>query len=176
MYGNTNNFNNGFLSGFGTSSPNPMDISNFSKNTDLSKLYAELEMLKGNQQSLTKRTVFTDIASEMSNASEDERIFIENSKEYISLNQQYQTEFSAFLIEKFGDEYASSKYGETPERILNVIKNKREEYKNKFAANLNEIKESNRTLVDKNEELAKINESLQKQLAEIQSKLGEFVS
>jgi membrane-anchored protein YejM (alkaline phosphatase superfamily) len=176
MYGNSNNFSNSFLSGFGgQTSPNPLDVSNLnSKANDLSKMYAELEMLKGNQAP-ARRTVFADIAMEMENASEDERIFIENSKEYISLNQQYQTEFSAFLIEKFGNEYASSKYAETPERILKIIKDKREEYKNKFAENLNEIKESNKTLINKNEELLKVNETLQKQLAEIQSKIGAFV-
>jgi hypothetical protein len=171
------NINNKFgYSGFG-SSPNPMDISNFGsdKSAELSKMYAELELLK-NSQPQVQRTVFTDIGTEMADATEDERIFIENSKEYISLNQQYQQDFSTFLIDKFGNEFSNSKYGKTPEKILAVIRNKREEYKNKFAENLNEIKQSNKDLITRNDELAKVNENLQKQLLEIQNKLGEFVS
>lgn len=174
MFENSYNFSNSpFLS---NKSPNPMDISSLNGNreNDLTKMYAELEMLK-NQSNAKTKNVFTEITEEMLNVSDDERLFIENSKEYISLNQQYQNEFSAFLIEKFSNEYSHSKYGETPERILAVIRNKREEYKNKFAENLNEIKESNKLLINKNDELVRINETLQNQLKEIQSKLGEFV-
>ena len=175
MYGNTN-----YISPFLNSnhSPNPMDISSLTANreNELSKMYAELEMLKNQTSQQKTKTVFTEIANEMADITDDERYFIENSKEYISLNQQYQTEFSAFLIEKFANEYSTSKYGKTPEQILGVIRNKKEEYKNKFAENLNEIKETNKNLIVKNDELAKINEGLQKQLVEIQNKLGAFVS
>jgi uncharacterized coiled-coil DUF342 family protein len=175
MYGNINNNLSGYGSFLGKN-PNPMDLTSLnSRDNELSKMYAELEMMK-NQTNQNNKTVFTEIAQEMSESSEDERTFIENSKEYISLNQQYQNEFSAFLIEKFSSEYANSKYGQTPEKILGVIRNKREEYKNKFTENLKEIKESNKDLITKNDELMKVNENLQKQLADIQTKLGAFIS
>lgn len=171
MYGNNNT-----ISPF-SQSPNPFLPSSYdfaSQQKDLAKMYAELEAIK-NASSQPTRTVFTDIAEEMSDLSDDERAFIEGSKEYALLNQQYQVEFSTFLINKFGAEYSSSQYGKTPERILGLIREKKEQYKNQFAANLNEIKENNRSLVSKNNELAEVNKRLQIELEAIKNKLGEIV-
>lgn len=145
---------------------------------DLEQLYQKLESLKSKPQQAqqqvnqpNKRSVFTDITEEMRGASEDERRFIETSKEYVALDNQYKNEFSIFLMEYLGNDFLNSKYGRTPEQILGVIKEKRELYKNKFAENLNEIRGQNSSLAVKNDKLAKTNVELQKQLLEIQKKL-----
>jgi hypothetical protein len=170
MYGNNN------ISPFSqTSNPFMPPAYDFaSQQKDLAKMYAELEAIKSSNSQPAK-TVFTEIADEMSDISDDERAFIEGSKEYGILNQQYQVEFSSFLINKFGAEYSSSQYGKTPERILGLIREKKEQYKNQFAANLNEIKENNKSLVSKNNELAEVNKKLQIELEAIKNKLGEIV-
>jgi hypothetical protein len=154
---------------------NPFDPINSTPNRDLAKMYAELESLKQNKVQ-TQRTVFTDIATEMSDISDDERLFIEGSKEYIALNQQYQIEFSSFLINKFGAEFSSTEYGKTPEKILALIREKKDLYKNQFAANLNEIKQNNKSLIEKNNELVQVNEKLRTELDKIKEKIGDFIS
>lgn len=141
----------------------------------LNQLYQEMEMLKqykNNSNNINKKTVFTDISDEMKDLSEDERRFIETSKEYMEASAKYQNDFSMFLIQYLGDDFIKSEYGKTPETILAIIKKKKDEYKNRFAEDISEIREQNSNLATRNEELAKTNSELQKQLAEIREKLG----
>jgi hypothetical protein len=137
----------------------------------LNQLYQEMEMLKQYKQG-NKRTVFTDIADEMKDISEDEKRFIETSKEYMEASAKYQNDFSMFLVQHLGDEFTRSEFGKSPEQILAIIKKKKDEYKNRFAENINEIRDQNNNLALKNEELARTNLDLQKQLAEIKKQLG----
>lgn len=164
----SNNFQNNDNSLFSNSY-----LNNASNN--LSEAYKKLELLKQQanmtQQPQNQKTVFTDIISEWDSASDDEKIFIENSKEYIEANTNYQKEFNAFLIEHLGDDFIRSKHGLSAEKLLNTIKNRKEAYKNKFAADIESIKEINSKLEKNNEELAKTNSDLQKQLEAIQKRL-----
>jgi hypothetical protein len=138
----------------------------------LNQLYQEMEMMKQMKNPTNQRTVFTDIAEEMKDLSDDEKRFIETSKEYLSVSQQYQEDFSMFLIDNFGADFAKSKYGKSTEQLLAVIRQKKEDYKNKFAENISEIREQNSNLAQQNDALAKTNLELQKQLAIIQEQLG----
>ena len=147
--------------------------------SDLVAAYAQLEALKKQQlqqsQSVVPqqmRTVFTDISDEMRDIGEDERNFIESSSEYQKLNAQYQEEFSSFLIQYFSNDYLKSEYAKTPEKILALIRTKKEQYKSKFANDISDIKAQNQILVDKNDALEKANVSLQAQLKEIRDSLG----
>ena len=142
--------------------------------SDLAAAYAQLEALKRQQttQPQQMRNVFTDISDEMREVGEDERNFIESSAEYQKLNAQYQEEFSSFLIQYFSSDYLKSEYAKTPEKILALIRSKKEQYKSKFANDISDIKSQNQLLVSKNDELEKANLSLQAQLKEIKESLG----
>lgn len=138
----------------------------------LADAYKKLELLK--QQEMNKapeRNAFSDISEELKGLSEDERTFIESSKEYIEASQAYQQAFNSFLIEKTGSEFLKTKYGTTVEKLLAVIKNKKDNYRNKFAEDIEAIKNTNSKLEKNNEELLKANSLLQQQLEAIQKKL-----
>jgi ABC-type transporter Mla subunit MlaD len=157
---------------------NPLDFNGASSpDAQMSEIYANLEKLKQLQQlsqvnNQQKRTVFSDIADELKDLGEDERRFIESSEEYQKANAEYQESFTAFLLEKLGPEYLASQHGKIPEKMLLVIKQKKEKYKGQFAADISSIKEQNSNLAQKNETLMKTNLELQKQLKQIQEKLA----
>jgi rubrerythrin len=168
-----------FESPFNTSNSNNLFSSPvYDSNSRLNELYKNMELLKQNQQNpqqVNQKTVFSDISEELKNISEDEKRYLESSEPYIMAFQGYQTGFSMFLIERFGNEFSSSPYGKSAEEFLATIKKQKEEYKNRFAKNITEIKEKNDALASQNNELAKVNQSLQAQLLEIQKKLGGLV-
>jgi FtsZ-binding cell division protein ZapB len=134
----------------------------------LMQSYARLEALKAKQNQLQQpqqlSTVFTDIASEFEGLSSDEANFIVNSNEYQNLNAKYQQEFTQFLISKFSSEYIQTGNVRTLEEMLFTIRQKKEQYKQKFAEDINEIRDQNRNLVEKNNQLAENNQALQEQL------------
>jgi hypothetical protein len=143
----------------------------------LMQSYARLEALKAKQnqfqmsQMQVQHTVFTDIASEFEGLSQDEITFIVNSQDYQRLNNKYQNEFTQFLINKFSGEYIQAGNAQTLEEMLFTIRHQKEQYKQKFAADINEIRDQNKNLVDKNNKLAESNLVLQEQLKAIQEKL-----
>lgn len=162
----------------GLSNSNPFSLNGSSANTEdsLMQTYAKLEALKARQAQLNqplqqKSTVFTDIAGELKDLSEDEINFIVNSPEYTSVNTKYQNEFSQFLITKFSAEYLQTGNTRTLEEMLAIIRKKKDQYKQRFAADINEIREQNKVLLNKNNELASTNEKLQEQLKNIQDRL-----
>lgn len=173
---NTNLFNSNF------STSNPFSICGGGSTTQdlensLMQSYARLEALKQKQNQLQtpqiqQSTVFTDIASEFEGLTNDELTFIVNSNEYQKLNDKYQNEFSQFLIAKFSNEYIQSGNGKTLEEMLFTIRQKKDQYKQKFAADINEIKDQNKSLAEKNNQLAENNLMLQQQLKAIQEKLN----
>jgi FtsZ-binding cell division protein ZapB len=178
-----NTSQNLFNSGF--SSSNPFNISGNLNNTtqdlenSIMQSYARLEALKAKQNQLQgisqpavqQNTVFTDIANEFEGLSADESNFIVNSLEYQKLNSKYQTEFSQFLISKFSGEYIQTGNVKTLEEMLFTIRQKKEQYKQKFAEDINEIRDQNKNLVEKNNQLAENNQLLQEQLKAIQERL-----
>jgi hypothetical protein len=176
---NTNQ--NLFNSSFSTS--NPFNINGSSSSTQdlensLMQSYAKLEALKAKQnqlqsisQPVRQNTVFTDIAAEFEGLSQDESSFIVNSQEYQNLNAKYQNEFSQFLISKFAGEYIQTGNVQTLEEMLFVIRQKKDQYKQKFAEDINEIRDQNKSLLDRNNQLAENNQLLQEQLKAIQEKL-----
>lgn len=146
----------------------------------LIQTYAKLEALKAKQSQLSGgglpqqngvSTVFTDISDEFKELPKDEVEFIVNSPEYQQLNNQYQAEFSQFLIAKFSNEYLQTGNTRTLEEMLKTIKTKKEQYKQKFANDINEIRDQNKELLNRNNQLAENNLRLQEQLKEIQSKI-----
>lgn len=143
----------------------------------LADSYAKLEALKRQQQQMQQpavqqhATVFTDIENELKNLSEDETAFITSSKEYQTISNKYQAEFSQFLINKFSNEYIQSGNTRTLEELLYTIRQQKEKYKDKFATDINEIRDQNKTLLDRNNQLAESNQALQRQLEEIKSRL-----
>jgi molybdopterin converting factor small subunit len=142
--------------------------------SSLADSYAKLEALKRQQQyqqPVQNVTVFTDIESELKNLSEDETNFITSSKEYQTISNKYQAEFSQFLINKFSNEYLQTGNTRTLEELLYVIRSQKEKYKDKFATDINEIRDQNKALLDTNNKLAENNQLLQKQLEEIKSRL-----
>ncbi len=151
---------------------NPLDPKNIHDGNSLEQLRANVEALQKVETKQT-RNVFHDINDELSQMSIDERRFIENSDEYVALNQQYQNEFSSFLIEYLGPDYLRSGFGKTPETILATIRSKKDEYKNKFAKDMTIAHEQNATLIEKNNALMEMNVKLQEQLKKIQEKLGD---
>jgi hypothetical protein len=173
---NTNLFN----SSFSTSNPfgiNNGDTTSQDLENSLMQSYARLEALKQKQSQLQNNqiqqaTVFTDIASEFDGLSNDETTFIVNSNEYQRLNNKYQNEFSQFLIAKFANEYVQTGNAKTLEEMLFTIRQKKEQYKQKFAEDINEIRDQNKSLAEKNNQLAENNLLLQQQLKAIQEKLS----
>jgi predicted RNase H-like nuclease (RuvC/YqgF family) len=55
--------------------------------------------------------------------------------------------------------------------MLYIIRTQKEKYKDKFAKDINEIRDQNKDLLSKNNQLAESNNALQKQLEEIKSRL-----
>jgi FtsZ-binding cell division protein ZapB len=84
---------------------------------------------------------------------------------------QYQDEFSQFLISKFSAEYIQTGNAKTLEEMLFTIRQKKDQYKQKFAEDINEIRDQNKNLVEKNNQLAENNQILQEQLKAIQERL-----
>jgi multidrug efflux pump subunit AcrB len=166
---------------FGTNynTSNPFSNTPSVLDATLADSYAKLEALKRQQQQLQQTatavpqhsTVFTDIDNELKDLSEDEMSFITNSKEYQTITNKYQTEFSQFLINKFSNEYIQTGNTRTLEEMLYVIRSQKEKYKDKFATDINEIRNQNKDLLDKNNQLAENNQALQKQLEEIKARL-----
>lgn len=139
---------------------------------DIKKKQVQLDSLSGDPASSfqsNSRNVFSDIADELKEISQDELTFITSSPEYQKLNAQYQDDFSQFLISKFGNEFLQTGKQKTLEEILYTIKSKKDEYKKKFANEINEIRDQNKQLADRNNELAANNEKLQEQLKALQS-------
>jgi FtsZ-binding cell division protein ZapB len=168
------NTNNLFTSNFSTSNPFNMGVSNNSTQeleNSLMQSYARLEALKAKQNQLQQpqivNTVFTDIANEFEGLSTDEANFILSSNEYQNLNGKYQQEFTQFLISKFSSEYIQTGNVRTLEEMLFTIKQKKEQYKEKFAQDINEIRDQNKNLVEKNNQLAENNQALQAQLRQL---------
>jgi ATP-dependent Lon protease len=176
-----NTTQNLFNSGFSSSNPFNMAGNNNNMMTQdlensLLQSYAKLEALKAKQNQfqptqVQQNTVFTDIANEFEGLSADESTFIVNSQEYQKLNAKYQNEFSQFLISKFAGEYIQTGNAQTLEEMLFTIRQKKEQYKQKFAEDINEIRDQNKNLVEKNNKLAENNQLLQEQLKVIQEKL-----
>jgi hypothetical protein len=164
IFGN-NNYPNSFLN-----TPSVLD-------STLADSYAKLEALKkqyqqpSNQQPQQVSTVFSDIDTELKNLSEDELAFITSSKDYQLATAKYQNEFSQFLINKFSSEYLQTGNTRTLEELLYVIRKEKEKYKDKFAADINEIRDQNKDLLTRNNQLAENNLALQKQLEEIKNRL-----
>jgi regulator of replication initiation timing len=181
LEGNINmNTSNIFNSTFSTS--NPFNLSGQQNNStqdlenSLLQSYARLEALKQRQNEmqtaqLPKHNVFTDIASEFDGLSADETNFIINSEDYQRLTTRYQNEFSQFLISKFSAEYIQTDNAKTLEEMLFTIRQKKEHYKQKFAEDINEIRDQNKDLVARNNQLAQNNQNLQEQLKQIQERL-----
>jgi hypothetical protein len=165
LFGLSNNYN---TSNPFSNTPSVLDAS-------LADSYAKLEALKRQQmqqqQIIPQATVFTDIENELKNLSEDETTFITSSKEYQTISNKYQAEFSQFLINKFSNEYLQTGNTRTLEEMLYVIRAQKDKYKDKFATDINEIRDQNKNLLDRNNQLAESNQALQKQLEEIKSRL-----
>jgi hypothetical protein len=165
LFGLNNNYN---TSNPFSNTPSVLDAS-------LADSYAKLEALKRQQmqqqQMPQQATVFTDIENELKNLSDDETAFITSSKEYQQISNKYQAEFSQFLISKFSNEYLQSGNTRTLEELLYVIRAQKDKYKDKFATDINEIRDQNKNLLDKNNQLAESNQALQKQLEEIKARL-----
>jgi len=156
------------------STSNPFSLTTPSFDNSLADSYAKLEALKKQYSEMNnpnKATVLTDIDGELSNLSDDEKAFILSSEEYKSVSDRYQAEFSQFLIQKFSNEYLQTNGGRTLEEMLSVIRKTKEKYKSKFAADINEIRDQNKTLMTQNTQLASANETLQKELEDIKLKL-----
>lgn len=168
------NTNNLFNTNFSTS--NPFNMSAMNNPTQdlensLMQSYAKLEALKAKQNQLQQpavvNTVFSDIAKEFEGLSSDEMNFIISSDEYQKLNGRYQDEFTQFLIAKFANEYLQTGNAKTLEEMLFTIRQKKDQYKQKFTEDINQIKDQNKNLVEKNNLLAENNQALQEQLKKL---------
>lgn len=144
------------------------NVFNPTSNPDLNDLYGKIEALKAQKEQVLnpprKRTVYDDINDTWNSLSSDEQHFIENSDEYKNANMFYQQQFNAFLIERMGDEFLKSKYGTAPEKVLGVIKEKKDEYQKNLSNDISTIKEQNKLLMKQNEELNKIIKRLNEDL------------
>lgn len=153
------------------SNSNPFGTNGYTQSIDASLLeaYNKLEALK--QQSTVNannKTVFTDIADEFKDLPSDELKFITESNEYQTAYNKYQLEFSEFLTSKFSGEFLQVNGGRSLEEMLFTIRKQKENYKTKFANDINEIRDQNKELISRNNQLADNNAELQKQLNEIQ--------
>jgi molybdopterin converting factor small subunit len=169
--------NNIFGSNYNNTTPTNFLNTSSVLDATLADSYAKLEALKRQQQQLQQaqtvqqNTVLTDIDAELKNLSEDEMTFLTSSKEYQTIANKYQAEFSQFLINKFSNEYMQVGNTRTLEELLYTIKKQKEKYKDKFATDINEIRDQNKDLITKNNELAESNQALQQQLEEIKKRL-----
>jgi FtsZ-binding cell division protein ZapB len=171
------------------STSNPFSLGNNTSSTQdlensLLQSYARLEALKSKQNQIPQyqqaiapqqNTVFTEIYNEFDGLSKTEMDFIVNSQEYQALNARYQTEFSNFLIGKFSSEYLQTPNAKTLEEMLYTIRQKKEQYKQKFTDDINEIRAQNKALAENNNLLIQNNQQLQEQLKAIQTRLSEGV-
>lgn len=164
------NTNGIFNSNYSTSNPFNMG-GNPSLGTQQTLDAYKLEMLKQQQQP-QQTTVYTDIAGELANLSPDESNFITSSPEYQKSYTKYQTEFSEFLTNKFANEFIAASSGKSLEELLFVIRQQKDAYKSKFAKDINEIRDQNKSLLNKNNKLAEDNEKLKEQLKSIQERLS----
>lgn len=166
-----------FNSPYSTSNPFMTNFQNNNGNMDqnLAEMYSKLEALKAssnaNQQQPQKTSVFTEISEELKNMTDDEKAYIFSTKEYQTANAKYQDAFSVFLVTKFANEFLQNNQ-RTMEELLLTIRNKKDQYRNKFADDVAEIRNQNKSLADKNAELAKSNSELQEQLKAIQERLS----
>ena len=165
-----------FNSNYSTSNPFSFNNNKTTSNIEesLMQTYAQLEALKAKQTQLNngaqyqQSTVFSDIANEFKDLSDDEHNFIINSTEYQNLNNKYQSEFSQFLINKFSNEYLQTTGNtRTLEEMLFTIRSKKDQYKQKFAKDINEIRDQNKELLERNNALAANNIELQNQLKKL---------
>jgi hypothetical protein len=168
--------NNGiFSSNYSTSNPfGTNGLSQQSMDATIMDAYNRLEALKSQQNFNANnkiKTVFTDIADEFKDLPDDEMKFISSSKEYQEAYNKYQVEFSEFITNKFSNEFLQVNGGRSLEELLFTIKRQKENYKSKFANDINEIRDQNKELISKNNQLADNNAELQKQLNEIQKML-----
>lgn len=131
MYNSPFNINNNVSSTNPFALPGPSQSAQ-SLDNSIMETYAKLNALKQRQQDLNnltqnpqmqqaQRTVFSDIATEMSGLGEDELNFILSSKDYKTLNERHQREFSEFITEKFANEYIASGRTKTLEEMLVAI-------------------------------------------------------
>ena len=170
-----------FNSNYSTSNPFALNLNSSKESAEdsLMQTYAKLEALKAKQSQFNnpqnpqyqQSTVFTDISNEFKDISEDEINFIVSSPEYQKINNKYQEEFSQFLIAKFSNEYLQTGNTRTLEEMLNTVRIKKDQYKQKFAKDINEIRDQNKELLNRNNQLAESNMKLQEQLKEIQEKI-----
>jgi stalled ribosome rescue protein Dom34 len=168
-----NNYNGIFNSNY--SSSNPFGMGNLSNNLEasLADAYGKLEAIKAQQAQLQnhqQKTVFSEIAEEMKEISQDESQFILSSSEYQNAFNKYQTEFSEFLTSKFSNEFLQTTGGRSVEELLFTIRKQKDTYKSKFAKDINDIRDQNKQLLNNNNKLAEDNILLQQQLKEIQEK------
>lgn len=131
---------------------------NFGQQQSIDSLYAELARLKNQQpvQPIGYRTVFNDISDEWSNASEDERLFIERDPDYVNANVVYQQQFNAFLLDLVGVQFINSQYGKSAEAVYIAMKNAKAKYKKETADSVANVKAENAELQRQIEELKKI--------------------
>lgn len=176
---NNSLFSNPYLVNSGPKSPSSSDIANLYQKLDTLKAQQnamqQMENVRPNNNmnddSAKRRTAFTEINDTWAELSADEKKFIENSQEYAQANIEYQTAFNSFLLERMGDEFLRSKYGSAPEKILLVIKQKKEEYQNNLTNDISTIKTQNEYLIKKNDELSKNNEEMSKLIKSLQDQL-----
>lgn len=127
---------------------------NYTQQPDLATLYGELNRLKSQQpQPIPYRTVFNDIADEWGNSSDEEKKFIDNDKDYINANLNYQQQFNSFLLELVGTQFANSKYGKSAESLLIALREAKSRYKKETTENIVQVKAENESLQKQIEEL-----------------------
>lgn len=126
----------------------------------LAEAYSRLQSADGSNG---QRTVIADISAELAQLSDDEKAFLASSPEYKAAEAKYREAFSAFLIQRFANDFLQ---GNQPvmENYLKAIRSAKDAYKSRFAVDVADLSK-------KNDDLMKMNESLQKQLESIQRKL-----
>lgn len=127
---------------------------NYTQQPDLATLCGELNRLKSQQpQPIPYRTVFNDIADEWGGSSDEEKKFIDNDKDYINANLNYQQQFNSFLLELVGTQFANSKYGKSAESLLVALREAKSRYKKETTENIVQVKAENESLQKQIEEL-----------------------
>ncbi len=120
-------------------------------------IYEELARLKNASLQLPSyRTVFNDIADEWSKCTTEEQNFINNDEDYINSNLKYQQAFNSFLLEMFGQQFASSSYGRSAEEVLISLRKSRDKYRQNNDKTVKNVQEQNEMLKAEIEELKKI--------------------
>ena len=116
-------------------------------------LYQRLMEMRTNTPYNSYRTVFNDISDEWGACTEEERRFIEKDQEYMQANLEYAQQFNAFLLDQFGLQFASSKYGTSAEKVLLSMRNARGRYRTSAVEDMNKIKSENAALHQQLKEL-----------------------